>query len=279
MKLRCPQCSTVVEAVTDPIRCPNCGFSAPLPPGRTSTPAAAPPPAPSYGQPSSPPPAPSYAAYNQPAPSYGAQPYSTAPSPTTAYAGVRPVGKQRTPFLIILFSILTIGIYTLVWEWKISKEMDAFTGTNRHKILRTGVILAIIGLVLLIVGFGAMYATIGALPTDEAATPDTSDLGGLLGVVLLMLVAAGLLLTAYIMIIMGFYRIWTALERDDKMRAQPSPTNSTLLLVLFILGILVPYVGIIMVFVVYFMTQQALNRTWQVYGSSGMPMQPAYPTA
>ncbi|HEX9816777.1 MAG TPA: hypothetical protein VGB18_07340 [Candidatus Thermoplasmatota archaeon] len=278
MKLRCPQCSTVVEAMTDPIRCPNCGFSAPLPPGKTSAPAAPPPSEPtSYAHPS-PPPTPSYAPYGQPAPTYGAQPYAPPPLPS-AYAGVRPVGKQRTPFLIILFSILTLGIYTLVWEWKISKEMDAFTATNRHKILRTGIVFALIGLVVLVIGGAALYASAASLSEAESATTDPAALGGLMGILLAVIVGAGLLLVAYILMIMGFWRVWTALERDDKMRAQPSPTNSTLLLILFILGIVVPYVGIVLVFVVYFMTQQALNRTWNVYGGAGMPMQPAYSTA
>ncbi len=278
MKLRCPQCSTVVEAVTDPIRCPSCGFTAPFPPGRTSAPAAAAPLAPRYAQPSSQPPAPSYAAYNQPAPAYGSQPYGAPPQPT-AYAGARPVGKQRTPFLIILFSILTLGIYTFVWEWKISKEMDAFTGTNRHKIMRTGIIFALIGLAVFLIAAVVMFSSVSSLSETESATLDPADMGGLVGVVLALLIGGGLLLTAYILMIMGFWRVWTALEHDDKMRGQQSPTNATLLLVLFILGILVPYVGIVMVFVVYFMTQQALNRTWQVYGGGGMPMQPAYPTA
>src|SRR5688500_8608555 len=113
MKLRCPQCSTLVEADTDPVRCPNCGFSAPLPPGMGRAPA---PVAPSA--PTAPPPSTYYSAPNLSRPQTYASPYG-APPTTSIYRGTRPVGKTRGPGLVVLFSIITIFLYTFVWMWKI----------------------------------------------------------------------------------------------------------------------------------------------------------------
>lgn len=163
-----------------------------------------------------------------------------------------------------------------MWEWKISKEMDAFTGVpNRHRIMRTAILLMLAGFA---VGAIGVIAILASVPADETATLDTAELGGMMGAMVAILIAIGLVLTATILMIMGFYRVWTALEQDDKMRAQPSPTNTTLLLVLFILGLVIPYVGFIMVLVVYVMTQNSLNRTWAVYGAS-MPASPTFPNA
>lgn len=204
-------------------------------------------------------------------PSQSPSPFLPPPLPSV-YTGSRPVGKRRSPGLVILFGIITFGIYTLVWQWKISREMDAFTGIpNRHKILRTGILLSLLAGLVLAAGAGYLVAAAPDLATDP---PTTEEIAGMLGVVGLILIAAALALTGTILMTMGFWRIWTALEHDDKMRAEPSPTSSGLLLTLFILGLVVPYVGIILVFVTYAMTQKGLNRTWNVYGS-GMPPMPA----
>ena len=264
MKLRCPQCSTVVDAVSDPIRCPNCGFTAPLPPPAAQPAAPSPPPAPTmnpYSQ------APRSAPYG--GSPYGGQTYDTPPPTPSIYGGARPIGKQRSVAAVIIFSIITLGIYTYVWEWKVSKEMDRFTGEPKHNILRTGILMALIGILAVIVGGAAAY-TSGVF--DPAFDPETAEFSGaLVGGALLLLAGLVLLLVGTIMIIIGLYRVWSNLEKDDKMRGESKPTSSTLLLVLFILGLVIPYVGFAVLLAVYGVTQSALNRTWKVYGMAPPP--------
>ena len=45
-----------------------------------------------------------------------------------AAASTAPVGKPRRVLLIILFSIITLGIYGLVWVFKTFEEMKLFSG-------------------------------------------------------------------------------------------------------------------------------------------------------
>jgi hypothetical protein len=249
MKLRCPQCSTVVNATTDPVLCPNCGFTAPLPPNAAQS-AAPPPPTPMP-----------YSGSMSPPPGYGGQPSYNPPTMPNVYGGQRPVGKERPVALVVILTILTLGIYTLIWEWKISKEMDAFTGQpGRHKIIRTAIVLAMVGIIVILLG---VVLVVKGIPEVESALPGPTFLPGFL----LFFVAAGLFIAAYIMMVMGLYRIWTALEHDDKMRAEQNPTSAGLLLALMLVALVVNVV----VFVVYGMTQSALNRTWKVYSTPPPP--------
>lgn len=268
MKLRCPQCSTVVDAVSDPIRCPNCGFTAPLPKPATPTATAGPSqaPAPTMSPYSSAPPP---ASYGQPTP-YGVQTYGSSPPVPSVYGGARPVGKQRSAVAVVIFSIITFGIYAYVWEWKISKEMDRFTGDVKHKILRTGIIVALLGMLVLVVGAAALY-TAGVFDPSFDPEADTGAAPALLGGFVLMLAGFVLILVGAVMMIMGLYRVWSNLEKDDRMRGEAKPTNATLLLVLMILGFVIPYVGFVILMTVYGLTQSALNRTWKVYGSPPPP--------
>jgi hypothetical protein len=245
MKVRCPQCSTIVDATSDPIRCPNCGFTAPMP--RAS--AASPPMSPS-------------------APVYAPPP----PPGVSAYAGARPVGKKRSPGLVVFFSIITFGIYLLFWQWMISNEMDRFTGVpGRHKPIRIGIVVELIGVALALLGTGFFVSSV-----PMGATPETIT-GDLVGGVILIALGLLAVLIGGIVALVGLYRLWTAVQQDDQMRGDPNPTSATLLLVLVILGFVVPYVGFVLILIAYFLTQKGLNRTWAAYG--GMPMASGTPGA
>jgi len=72
---------------------------------------------PPYGEPAAPAPA----AAAPPVPSYGA------PVPVP---GAGPVGKVRGTGVCILLAIVTFGIYTLVWYFKVHEEMKKHSGTG-----------------------------------------------------------------------------------------------------------------------------------------------------
>jgi hypothetical protein len=50
------------------------------------------------------------------------------PSPPAPSAGLGPKGKVRHPAAVIIFSIITLGIYYVVWIFKTFKENREFSG-------------------------------------------------------------------------------------------------------------------------------------------------------
>ena len=65
-----------------------------------------------------------------------------APPPATpeAAAGWGPKGKVREPVAVMVFSIITLGIYYLVWSYKVFHENKEFSGAGVGGVI--GLILA-----------------------------------------------------------------------------------------------------------------------------------------
>jgi hypothetical protein len=57
----------------------------------------------------------------------GAQP---PPPPPPAATGVGPIGKPRSALLVILLSIVTFGIWTLVWSYQNGEEVKQYARTG-----------------------------------------------------------------------------------------------------------------------------------------------------
>ena len=104
-----------------PQAAPPGGQPAPPPPGAHQAPPpaygapAAPPPG--YGAPAAPPPG--YGVPAAPPPGYGGMP---APGYAPAPVGYGMQGKRRGPWAVWLLSLITLGIYFLVWYYKINNE-------------------------------------------------------------------------------------------------------------------------------------------------------------
>jgi Domain of unknown function (DUF4234) len=79
-----------------------------------------------------------------------------APPPPAAAAGAGPKGKVREPVAVIIFSIITFGIYFLVWTYKIFKENKDYSGEGIG-----GVIGLVIGLVIGVVNLFLIPSEIG----------------------------------------------------------------------------------------------------------------------
>jgi hypothetical protein len=62
-------------------------------------------------------------------PSYAQVPVP-APAAGLAYGAAAPIGKVRSTGTCILLTIVTLGIYSLVWYYKTHAEMKAHTGTG-----------------------------------------------------------------------------------------------------------------------------------------------------
>jgi hypothetical protein len=70
--------------------------------------------------------------------------------------GTGPVGKVRSPAAVIIFSIITLGIYSIVWQYKVFKELKDHTGDGIG-----GVIGLVIALVISPVNLFVLPAEIG----------------------------------------------------------------------------------------------------------------------
>jgi hypothetical protein len=125
-------------------------------------------PAPTAPQPDAvaPPPPPAGAA---PAPAYAAPPPATMPATMPA---TTPVGNIRSTGTCILLAIVTLGIYVLVWYFKVHDEMKRHSGTG----LGGGVALLLAFFVGFVMWFvtpnevGGLYERRGQAKPVSAAT-------------------------------------------------------------------------------------------------------------
>jgi hypothetical protein len=64
------------------------------------------------------------------------------PPPPVPSQGSRPVGKVREPAAVVIFSIITLGIYFLYWTYQVFRELKEHTGEGIGPII--GLVLAIL---------------------------------------------------------------------------------------------------------------------------------------
>ena len=78
------------------------------------------------------------------------------PPPPPAASGWGPKGKVREPIAVAIFSIITLGIYYVVWSYKVFQENKDFSGDGIG-----GVIGLVIGLVVGVVNWFVIPSEIG----------------------------------------------------------------------------------------------------------------------
>jgi hypothetical protein len=90
-------------------------------------------------------------------------PAPPAPPAPTAATGWGPKGKVREPVAVMIFSIITLGIYYLVWSYKVFDENKKFSGAGVGGVI--GLILAflfgIVNWFLLPSEIGTIYERMG----------------------------------------------------------------------------------------------------------------------
>ena len=74
-----------------------------------------------------------------------------------------PVGKIRNPWAVIVFSIITFGIYTLYWTYQVFRELKEDTGQGVGPVIALviEILINIVNLFLLPSEIGNMYAAEG----------------------------------------------------------------------------------------------------------------------
>jgi hypothetical protein len=94
--------------------------------------------------------------------------------PAAAAGGARPLGKPRGWVVVFFLSLITLGIYGLVWQYKTFEEMKQYSGNGIGGVV--GLILAIfVGVVNPFI----MSAEVGRLYGAEGQEPPVTGVTGL----------------------------------------------------------------------------------------------------
>jgi hypothetical protein len=92
-------------------------------------------------------------------------------SPVPASAG--PPGQMRTPVVVILLWLVTLGIYGLFWQYRVFEDLKVRTGQGIG-----GVIGLLLGLCISIVNLFLLPAEIGNMYAQEGLEKPVSGLTG-----------------------------------------------------------------------------------------------------
>ena len=86
--------------------------------------------------------------------------------PAPATGGARPLGKPRGWVVVVLLSIVTLGIYGLVYQYKTFQEMKDYSGNGIG-----GVVGVILALIIGVVNPFIMSSEVGHLYGAEGREP------------------------------------------------------------------------------------------------------------
>ena len=187
--------------------------------------------------------------------------------------GRGPPGSVREPWIAIILAIVTLGLYSLYYWWVASREVDEYTQKpgNSHNLVRVGTIISIVsGIVLLF----ALFSFLGSIFADAAAGREPAEeeiVAMIFGGIGLFVIAAMAMFVGSIIRLVGKWKLWTALEQDERARAHPTPLSAGLMIALVIGSWFVPLVGWVLPLVVMYMTQEHLNQAWNAAGAATRP--------
>jgi uncharacterized membrane protein YraQ (UPF0718 family) len=95
------------------------------------------------------------------------------PAPTPSSGG-RPLGKPRGWVVVFFLSLITLGIYFLVWTYKTFQEMKDYSGNGIG-----GVVGLILAFIVGVVNPFIMSAEVGRLYGAEGQEPPVTGVTGL----------------------------------------------------------------------------------------------------
>lgn len=163
-------------------------------------------------------------------------------------AGREPSGKQRSPFLVVVLGLVTLGLYPLYWIWAVSKEMDRFDPhrDSPYDVVKWALALFVAGVAGFAGGWGSLFA--GAAGAEA----------GLGAGVILFGLGAVLLVLGGLAIVFAHWRLWKGVEAHERAIDAPTALSPGMMLVL----LLVPLLNLIGIIYIPYRTQEGLNRIW-----------------
>jgi hypothetical protein len=176
----------------------------------------------------------------------------------TASASLGPVGKRRRGVVVVLFSVLTLGVYTLIWHARINREVGDFDPQMHVRPGRSMVAVAIawlLGVLISLAGGARIVLDLlhVGLPFDPQFTVTQAYylLGGIAVIPYLELVLS----FSAVAIVMTLERLRIAEERVGRTTdVQLRPTRAVWWLVLPVAG------GLVLVAKM----QRRANQVWDI---------------
>ena len=192
-----------------------------------------------------------------------ASPETTTPAMTPSLG---PIGKQRSTFTVVALSIVTVGVYSLVWHNRVNREIGNFD-TRMHVIPGRSTLAVTIPWVLgwLVSLAGAVRIVLAVLNVSLPFDPHFSVLQayGLLAGVLVIPYLELLLPFSALALVMTLERVRIVEDRIGRT------TDVQLRPVAAICWLLLPIAGGL---VLMAMIQRRLNRVWQDDKAISPPM-------
>ncbi len=105
------------------------------------------------------------------------------PQVPAGFATVRPVGKSRDPIVVWLLSLVTFGIYYLVWYYKINRELREYDPSITVE-PGIAVVAITLGGCLIVPPFVSIYNTGSRIDQAQQSGGLTPTCSGLLGLLL-----------------------------------------------------------------------------------------------
>jgi hypothetical protein len=90
--------------------------------------------------------------------------------------------KIRNPFLVFIWSLVTFGIYYVVWYYKINRELRDACGINVSPVL--ALLAVTVGWVIIVPPFVSWYRTFERIVQAQRQTGITSEASPVLGFIL-----------------------------------------------------------------------------------------------
>lgn len=121
--------------------------------------------------------------------------------------------KIRNPFLVFVWSLLTFGIYYVVWYYKVNRELRDASGVN----VSPGVALLAVtlGWLVIVPPFVSWYRTFVRIAAAQRDAGVTSEASPILGFILFVL-AVFLLPVEVIYAQDELNKVWRALPQDGR---------------------------------------------------------------
>lgn len=109
-----------------------------------------------------------------PTPPEPSPPAASPGAPPAAWPATRPLGKRRSPGLVILLTLVTCGVWAVVWAFQNGDELQRFSGKGLG-----GVVHLVVTILLSPVTMFTLAAEVEQLYRDDGQEPPITVIWGL----------------------------------------------------------------------------------------------------